>query len=256
MKKYIMYVLIMFICFVGVVDVYALTITTTKRTTTTSVTNTTTKPACPIADRAEINKQAYAVTTSYDFVKDANGKVSFNMSIYNITGKIYVTVKSDERGAQEMVIFPADTRGGTYTFNVANTSDIINYTIRVRSTVAGCIEDYRTLTMTKPMRNPYYGSDACSYAGLEEYYYCTEWISQKFTLTEEEIEKKIKNELAKYTTSLKTRCISCEKEALLQKAMAAFKRQKTWIIRILLILIVADIVAIITLIKRIKRYEL
>jgi hypothetical protein len=43
---------------------------------------------------------------------------------------------------------------------------------------------------------------------------------------------------------------------LLQRAMKAFQKQKTWIIRILIVLIVADIVAIITLLKRIKRYEL
>ena len=46
------------------------------------------------------------------------------------------------------------------------------------------------------------------------------------------------------------------KEELLQRAMKAFQKQKTWIIRILIVLIVADIVAIITLLKRIKRYEL
>ena len=256
MKKYIVYVLIMFMFIVGTNKVNALPIEKTTRTTTVPKTSATTQAACAFNDRAEINNLAYAVTAGYEFVTDANGKVSFNLSVYNITGSIYVVIKSDVKRAEEVIIFPAQTRGGTYTWNVTDLNSIINYTITVRSTKPGCIGNYRTLTLTKPKKNKYYGSQACSYAGLEEFYYCTEWISQDFNLTEQQIEEKIKNELAKYTTSLKTRCISCEKEELLQRAMQAFQKQKTWIIRILIVLIVADIVAIITLLKRIKRYEL
>ena len=256
MKKYMVYVLIVFMCLIGSIKVQALTIEKTTRPTTTSKTQATTKPACPINDRAEINKLAYAVTASYEFVRDDTGKITFNMSIYNITGDIYVSIKSDEKSAVEEVIFPSQTRGGTYTWNVADLDNIINYKITVRSTKPGCIGEYRTLSLTKPKKNKYYGSNACSYAGLEEYYYCTEWISQDFNLTEEQIEQKIRNELTKYTTSMPTRCVSCEKEELLAKAIAKFKEQKAWVIRILVVLIVADIVGIVVLLKRIKRYEL
>lgn len=265
MKRHFYLILTLFICFIGTMNVDATTTTTTtkktviattKRTTTTSPFGTTTKAACTIEDRAKINKQAYAVTSSYDFTKDANGNVVFNLSVYNITGDIYVVIESDVKDAEKVTVFPSQTRGGTYTWQSTDTKNIINYTIKVKSTLGGCIGDYRTVLLSKPKKNPYYGTDACSYAGLEDYYYCTEWITQEFNLTEEEIEEKIKNELSKYTTSLKTRCISCEREELLAKAKAEFEATKKLIISVLIVLIIADIAAIIILVKRIKRYEL
>ena len=130
MKKYMVYVLIVFMCLVCSIKVDALTIEKTTRPTTTSKTQTTTKAACSISDRAEINKLAYAVTASYEFATDANGKVSFNMSVYNITGDIYVIIKSDQKYDQEKLVFPGETRGGTYTWNVQNLDTIINYKLQ------------------------------------------------------------------------------------------------------------------------------
>lgn len=296
MKRYIYLILILFICFFGPVNVLAETTTTavpetssttkkttkqtvippkstTKKTVTTGTTTTrkisftrttttkapnqtTTKPACSMADRAKINKQAYAVTGSYDFTKDEKGNVTFNMSVYNITGDIYVVIKSDEKHSEDVVVFPSQTRGGTYTWNVKNVKDIINYTIKVRSNLTGCIDEYRSLTLTKPMKNPFFGTDTCSYAGLEEYYYCTEWINQAFNVSQEQIEEKIKNELSKYTTSVKTRCIACEREQMLKNAIKAFQEKKSLIIKILVVLIIADVITIVVLLRRIKRYEL
>ena len=128
MKKYMMYVLIVFICIVGSLNVDALTIDRTTRPTTTSPTQVTTKPACSIENKAKINNLAYQVQASYTFEKDQNGKVVFKITVYNIVDGIYVSITTSDKNYFDdntKYVFPSNTRGGSYTFEDTNTTDII-----------------------------------------------------------------------------------------------------------------------------------
>lgn len=212
---------------------------------------------CSYDDLAKLNKLAYSVKGNYDFKYDDKGNVTFNISVYNVIDGIYVTIQSEDPLHDfYAVVTPQSTRGGTYTFNVDNTTDIIKYKVTVASGLDNCVKNIRTFEIVKPKRNEYHDLDMCQYSGMEDYHYCAEWIQTDFTISKNEIENRIEKELDKFKTTAKTRCISCEKENALQAAIKAFKEKKYFVIKVLLIAIVINILVIIFLIRRIKRYEI
>lgn len=240
MKKFALLVLITFFAFQT--DCFAATKASTQ---------------CDYKDLAELNKLAYSVKASYDFKYDKDGNVSFEITVYNVTEGIYVIIESKNKDHSfYQVVTPGSTRGGTYTFPVDNTTDIIEYSITVSSDRDTCTKNLRTFSVIKPKRNPYHDLDMCKYSGMETYHYCAEWIQAEFTISKQDIERKIETELSKFKTTAKTRCVSCEKESALAEAIKAFKEKKYFVIKVLVIAIVINILVIIFLIRRIKRYEI
>ena len=212
---------------------------------------------CSYSDLAELNKLAYSVKASYDFKYDEAGNVSFDITVYNVVEGIYVTIESENKVFDYyQVVTPNSTRGGSYTFSVDNTTDIIEFTIIVASGKDTCTKNLRTFSIIKPKRNPYHDLDMCQYSGMETYHYCSEWIQSEFTISKQDIERKIESELEKFKTTAQTRCVSCEKETALAEAIKAFKEKKYLIIKILIGAIILNILVIIFLIRRIKRYEI
>lgn len=212
---------------------------------------------CSYTDIAELNKIAYSVKGNYDFKYDAKGNVTFNITVYNVIDGVYLIIESKNPTVPfYQVVTPNSTRGGTYTFNVNNTTDIVEYKVTVSSDRESCVKNLRTFSIIKPKRNPYHDLDMCKYSGMEDYHYCSEWIQTEFTISKNDIEQKIEKELEKFKTTAKTRCVSCEKETALQEAIRAFKEKKYLIIKILLAAIVINIIVIIFLIRNIKRYEI
>lgn len=217
---------------------------------------TTTTATCSYSDKAELNKMAYNVTANYTLNYDEENNPSFNISIYNITGDLYVEIKSDNREGYGDVIHPNETKGGVFTFNDATIDKIVTYTITVRSSRKGCIQDIRKFSVVKPMKNPYFELDICQYSGMEDYYYCREWITARYTITEDKIRARIEDELAKVKSTGATRCLSCEEEVLQAKAREEFLEMKSLVLKILVVLIVVNVIALIFFYQRARSYDL
>lgn len=211
---------------------------------------------CSYSDQAELNKLAYSVTANYSIVKDAAGNPNIKITVYNITSDIYVTIDSDATDAMPMVVYPSNTIGGTYSIIDTNITNIITYTIKVRSTREGCISDIRKFTILKPMKNPYHESKTCQYTGMEDYYYCREWVTSHYTISEEQIKKNIQAEYEKIKSTGATKCLTCEEEDLLSKARQEFLEKKSTILKILVVLVVINIIALIYFYQRARSYEL
>lgn len=209
---------------------------------------------CNYESKAYLNKLASNVKVAYDFKYEDDGSISFNVSIYNIVDDLYISYRSDD--SNEEKVFANMTTDGIYTFNVKDTENIINYKFIVRSLRFGCIGDIRTITLIKPKKNPYSDLDICKYEGLEDYFYCQEWITQELNGKENEIIEKIKakkNSLKKNTT---TRCIECEEEDELKRQKEEYEKRKLILISIISGGILLDLSAIIFMIIRIRRYSI
>lgn len=100
----------------------------------------------------------------------------FDISIYNVTPEIYLTIENDVY-KNTFTVYNADTTDNTYTFSNTDFGTIYHYTIAVRSANQDCYgEKIRTIKLTKPKYNAY-----------SEYTYCknsSNLYCQKFTTTD------------------------------------------------------------------------
>lgn len=236
-KKYILCIfsLLSFLMFLS--DTYALEDTT-----------------CNYDSRAYLNKLASSVKAAYDFKYEADGTVSFDISIYNIVEDVYVSYRTDKGGEQR--VFANMATDGVYTFNVKDIDNIVTYTFTVRSLKFGCTHDIRTFTLIKPKKNSYSDLDICKYEDLEDYFYCQKWITQELEGNSADIEKKIKEKRNSIKKSTTTRCIECEEESALKKEKAKYMKRKMIMIISISSGIIIDLAAMIIMIVRIRRYSI
>lgn len=219
-------------------------------------TTTTIDTTCNYNSQAYLNRVASNVRASYAFHYDENNNVSFDITVYNITEDIYVVVNEkggDKRNARE--IFYAMTDNGSYTFNVADIDNVITYEITVRPTVFGCVNDIRKLNVTKPKHNKFSDEDICQYDEVLDYFYCQEWVTQDFSMSDSAVREKIIAERNNYRKTSQTRCISCEIEEEATTKRNAFNKLKLYAIIGLSLGIVIDIAIIIVLLRKIRRYS-
>lgn len=212
--------------------------------------------SCSYKNRAELNKIAANVSAAYEVKKDENNQTYFRISIYNITEKIYVNITNSLNPDGLLIVNPPMTNNGVYSFDVKDINTVITYTIVVRSSVPGCTEDIRRFNFVKPKKNKYFDYEECKYDDTSEYSYCSEWITSDFTLSEEDILKKIeeqRNNLKVITTS---RCIDCIEDVRYNAKKIRLMQIKKMMVIGLSIGISLDMIFIYIKISNIRRYEL
>lgn len=217
---------------------------------------------CTYKDKANLNKLAAQVNSSYEIKKDENNNEYFEITLTNIVSELYVivepsssTLKSDTELAS-FEVYNSMTDNGVYTFKVTNTTDVITYNIRIRSTIEGCTYDVFTITEVKPRKNKFYSMTECKYEEVIDYLYCQEWVESEFTLTDSEVLTKIQNQRSAQKKTISTKCLQCEADIRNEAKRNQYKLIKTYIIIGLVIGIILDIITIIILVVRVRRSEI
>ncbi len=243
MKKVIKYFLLLIIC------------------TLTFIGNTKAADSCDYKTKANLNKLASQVMSSYEIKKEGNREY-FEITINNIVSDLYLIVEPSSTTLKQGVelapfeIYNSMTKNGTYTFKVTNTTDVINYNIRIRSTVEGCTHDVFAIIQLKPRKNKFYSMPDCKYEEVMDYLYCQEWVETEFALADTEVLKKIQNQRGAKKKTITTRCLECEAEVRNDAKRNKYKMIKLYIIVGLVIGIVLDIITIVILVIRVRRSEI
>ncbi len=213
---------------------------------------------CDYKTLAELNKNASRITAAYE-VKNGNNKESFDITVHNIIEDLYVTVIPTSRTVENLESFQISndmTTNGSYTFHVDNISDIIEYQFIVRTTKENCTDDIYKFNLIKPKKNELFTSYICKYSEVVDYYYCQEWIETDFSLTNEEVIEKIKEEKkrneAKTTT---TKCALCEYEEKRLKDAEKVKTIKMYLLIVVGLLTIIDSLFMIVFIIRARRIQ-
>lgn len=216
---------------------------------------TTEDTKCNYNSKAYLNKIASQVKMAYEFKYDESDKTSFNISIYNIKEDIYISL-SDSLGSTKE-IFPNMTSGGTYTFNITNTQDLITYTARVRTLKFGCVDDIRKITLIKPRYNEISENSLCSNEYTKGLTYCQEWINHEFGITRSEILDILEREIEKHQATEVVEETEEEKQREKDKINDEKKKKiKNILIISLIVAIIIDLVTIIVMSIRIRRYSI
>ncbi len=213
---------------------------------------------CDYRVKANLNKNAFNVRADYEFKTANDGSTYFEISIYNVVDNIYVNYKSELEGKNSTgtnVSF-IDTIDGTYRFSIPIPTKSYNLDFIVRTTVAGCSGDLRRFSLTIPIRNKYHDIDACKREGMEDYYYCKEWITQEFSMNDYDIENKIKEKYEALKKKRATKCVGCEEKTRNNAKIEAFNKLKKQIIIGLAIGIIIDIIVMILQIRSIRRSKI
>lgn len=146
---------------------------------------------CPKDLSRDLTKEAYYVKVNYEIIDRSTYKeitiedakttfkiprYEFNISIYNITDKIYAVV-SNNLDDDAIIVHFSNTENGIYTFVDKDYGKIRKYEINIYSADESCIDKkLKTIKLIKPMYNAY-----------SEYTYCkgsSNFYCQKFTKNE------------------------------------------------------------------------
>lgn len=212
--------------------------------------------SCTYKERANLNKLAGSVETSYDIVKKDDGSYTFKISVYNITSELSVNVTNDIDDDYFLIIVPEMTNNGTYTFEVNDSTNIITYNFVVRATTSPCTSDLKKMSLIKPKRNKYHDYNECKLADTEGYTYCAEWITKDITLSEAEVLKKIEEQRS-YVKKIKTtQCESCINNVRLSARLGLIYMYRKFIVIGTSIGIALDIIYIYLKVSNIRRSEL
>ncbi len=167
---------------------------------------------CTYVEKAKLNDLASKIKTNYEVLEEdvieefidpdtddvstfETVKVSFKISIYNITEDIYI-VQHNQLTNEEITIFYKDTDNGVYTFITEDTENIIKYDYKIYSNIDSCSgEVLKSFNFTKPKMNLYAQYRMCQ--GLEEVSYCKLYITEDIKISESELEEKLVEYLSK-----------------------------------------------------------
>lgn len=213
---------------------------------------------CDYGVKANLNKKAFNVQADYEFQTAGDGSTYFDIIIYNIVEEIYVNYQSELEGKNSMGtnVSLNDATNGTYRFSIPIPTKSYEYTFTIRTTIDGCSGDLRKFTLTIPIRNKYHDSDNCKREGMEDYYYCKEWITQEFSMTDRDIETKIENKYESLKKNRATKCVGCEETARNNAKIKKFNKLKKQILIGLVIGIIIDGMIMILQIINIRRSEI
>lgn len=214
---------------------------------------------CDFRAEAQFNKTANNVSANYDVVTAANGTESIVINVFNIPENMYVAMATDGYPAFTTetttgYIYYNQLVNGKYSFGVSDISNIVKYTFRVISNE--CPNFVRQFTLIKPKKNIYSEKDVCKYKEVQDYYYCSTWLTKDITENENKVIDKIYKERIRNTSTTTTRCYLCEQKEKEEQAIARYKMIKLYVIIGLSIGIVIDILVIIILVIRIRRYSI
>ena len=100
----------------------------------------------------------------------------FEISIYNITDEIFITIEDEERDTSFNVT-KYDTKDETYTFKNHDFGEIYHYKIIIKSAHEECYgQTIRTINFTKPKYNPYSEYTYCKNSST---FYCQRFIESE-----------------------------------------------------------------------------
>lgn len=210
---------------------------------------------CNFSSKASLQKSAYSVEMSPTIKKDASGNYYFEISVYNVTDDIYVTVTNDIND-ENLIISNEITTNNSYSFTVYDIESIINYEFHVGALKYGCTDELRKISYVKPRYNRLSELDICKKDELADYNYCQTWVTKYFKETREEAIAKINEQYNKKTTTTTTKCISC---VHMEETSKEVKKQMTMRVAVIIglsVAIVLDIAIIVLLIIRLKRYDI
>ncbi|MCH5166603.1 MAG: hypothetical protein J1F35_01800 [Erysipelotrichales bacterium] len=210
---------------------------------------------CNYSSKATLQKSAYNVDANYTIKKDENGSFYFEISVYNITDDIYAVVTNDING-EEVQIYNNITTNNNYSFNIYDTTTIVNYVVHVRAIKYGCNDELRKIRITKPRYNDLSEIAICKNDIMLDYSYCKTWVNKYFSETREEVIEKINNQYNKFVTEPTTECILCKASVENSKKIRKQLAMKIAIVIGLIVAIILDILIIILLTNRLKRYDI
>ena len=211
---------------------------------------------CSYKDKANLNKLAGSVETSYDIIKNEDGTYKFKIFVYNITNELSITVTNDVDPSFYLLIVPSMTTNGTYSFDESDYTNIIKYSFVVRSTIANCTGDLKKITVVKPKKNKYFDYNECKFSDTEGYTYCKEWITKDITLSEAEVLEKIKEQRS-YAKKIKTTaCATCSSDVRLSARLEMIRMYKKYIVIGLSLGIALDTIYIYLKLSNIRRAQI
>ena len=194
------------------------------------------KASYEVIDKSETKK----IKINDDTTSFTIPKFEFEISIYNITDDVYLTI-SDDIFDNTITVTTDDTNDGVYTFINSDFGKIYNYTIKIYSANSDCYgETIRTINLVKPKYNAYSEYTFCQNSTL---FYC-----QKFTAKELGI-KDADDFLEKIKVNNENNDPDRDQKEALEEITNLFK--KNWKIYLLIFLgIIAVTVSIIVIIKK------
>ena len=152
--------------------------------------------ACDYARQVELATEASNVNVTYEVKEIATGNqipsdlgegmidetyFGVEINIYNLTEDLYIVV-TNSRDGDEQTYYYDDTDNGTLQILRGNDglTDIVTYTISVRSNVMECSGDeYRIIEIITPKYNYFSAEPQC--VGSDAYY-CEEYITQELNM--------------------------------------------------------------------------
>ena len=206
---------------------------------------------CSASEKNKYMADAVKVTASYEFKYDETNKPYFVITIYNLSPNVMVMYSSKlgESGS----IWKSNGEN-EYSFNDYNITDLDTYTFTVIIYgEGGCTTKTLTFNLVKPKKNYYYDNvNECKFEKMKDYYYCKEWISSDFLISEQTIIDNIKKEFNKTTTVISQ---ETSEDNNLVTFLELFIKYKYYILGGIGIGIIADIVYIYLSYKRIREGE-
>lgn len=152
------------------------------------------KAECSYKERVELLNETKNVTAYIE--PDVENK-RFIFYLYNLNNNLYAEI-TNSLNDLKTTVRSTDLKDGYYSFYDYNTDDVVTYVVTFYSNKSNCSGDKLTTTrVKKPIINKYANYTMCK--GIEEFYLCSTLLSNKITLTPQEIYLKIesyKEELA------------------------------------------------------------
>lgn len=161
---------------------------------------------CDYETQVKLRAQANNVKATYEMVMRGTGEFeegeyidengtqeiyeledpAIEVSVYNIIEELYVTIKNLNTNVTT-VYYYEDTNNGTISWDITDFSEIIEYEIKVYSTLSDCNDiELNNISLVVPKYNEHSWQPYCY--GVDEYY-CDEWITQEINMSDDLVEK-------------------------------------------------------------------
>lgn len=122
-------------------------------------------------------------------------KYYFNFNVLNLNDTLFMKVYNDF-DTTEFIVNSSDLKGGIYTLEIDNISDLITYYIEFYSTNQNCYaEKVLSKKIKKPKENPIYYYSVCSNEKLKDNEYCAHFIDKNFEINDLDIVYKLNDSL-------------------------------------------------------------
>lgn len=216
---------------------------------------------CSYKERKSLLDEAKKVDIGYEIItnertvegvnpdsgEDMSVKVEdyeYKFYITNLTDNIYIRYYNLFDN-EEKYIMSNELSDGIYHFSDNNYLDLYKYIFEIRSNNNNCLGDVMyTKKITKPVYNIFSSFSICSKDGMEDYKYCSKFITKQFNISESEFIK-FANE---YYDSLQNKEDNQENNEVIEVI------KKYWYI--IVVVVVAILSIVIVIIVRKKRSEL